>query len=108
MPETEEQTMWWNGLPVLTPGGDEALADREVALACAARFRPIDPSQGGSATTKTENEAAAFTEWLAKAGDSSQRRIRRLALCMACENPSGTRSDILQTAEYLRQELTDQ
>jgi hypothetical protein len=100
--------MWWNGLPVLNPGGDDALADREVALACAARFKPIDPSEGGNATTETENEAVAFTEWLAKADTPARRRIRRLALCMTCEHPSGTRSDILQAAESLRKKLTGQ
>jgi hypothetical protein len=101
--------MWWNGLPGTTsPADDDTLADQEVALACAARFKPVRPQDGGSATTDTETEAAEFLDWLHQArNDTQQRRIRRLALCAACEDPrGGSRGDILGAAERLRQNLT--
>ena len=100
--------MWWIGLEgVVAPADDDGLADRAVALACAARFKPVHPSEGGNATLDTENEAEAFSEWLAKAGDDrAQRRIRRLALCVTLEHPGGSRGDILAAAERFRQNLT--
>jgi hypothetical protein len=102
--------MWFNGLPgIEAPAADEAQADRVIALACAARFKPVNPAGGGNATTDTENEADAFAEWLALAKDqAADRRARRLALCMACEKPSGTRRDILDAAERLRKTLSGQ
>jgi hypothetical protein len=99
--------MWWNGLPIRLVGGDENRADREVALACAARFKPVDAGAGSGATTDTENEAKAFGEWLGQADDPQDRPARRLALCIALDQPSGDRSDILHAAERLRKNLTE-
>jgi hypothetical protein len=102
--------MWFNGLPgIEAPAADEDQADRAIALACATRFKPVNPAAGGTSTTEAENEADAFAEFLAKAGGNpADRRARRLALCMACEHPSGGRSDILDAAERLRHTLTGQ
>jgi hypothetical protein len=99
--------VWWNALPGVDvhAGGDDQ-ADRVVAVACAARRQALLPHEGGIAFTEIGNEAEAFSDWIAEAGGREDRRACRLALCMACENPTGTRGDVLQAARAVHQHLT--
>lgn len=72
--------MTWPDLP-------DAIADRLVALYCAARLVPDSvvasgASEAGDVTTR----ARTFEEWLNEAVDEQDRIVRRAVLLLACDH----------------------
>ena len=101
--------MWWTGLPGFdAPAPNRQLADRGVAVACAARLNPFDPGDGENGTPATEKTVSAFADWLADADGAADAAARRLALCLACDQvvpESTTRDRVIGTARWLHRLL---
>ncbi len=95
--------MDWRNRP-----GDRGVADRIVALACAARLTPVDPRVNRHDRTPTAHAARAFADWLESPDDEWDAYLRRFALAYACDQPGAdvSHGQVLNTAKAVYRFLT--
>ena len=80
-------TLWMDPLP----GADHKVADRMVALYCAARITPNAVVASGAAEAgELTSPARKFEEWISEATDEQDRIVRRAVLLLICDKSDDT------------------